>query len=49
MFICWRESGGLDLPEDQVRGSPNRGYSLSQARANFEDHEHLYDDEFQPD
>lgn len=42
--ICWWETDGLDLHDDEVRGSPNAGYSLSQARANFEDHGHMYDE-----
>jgi hypothetical protein len=41
--VCWWETDGQDLPDDAVRGAPNRGYSLAQARANFLAHGHMYD------
>ncbi|MEM9499784.1 MAG: CPCC family cysteine-rich protein [Pseudomonadota bacterium] len=41
--ICWWESDGLDLPDDEVRDNPNAGFSLSQARQNFQSHGHMYE------
>ncbi len=46
--ICWWEDDGQDGGEndpraDEVWGGPNGRYSLSAARANFEDHSHMYD------
>ena len=41
--ICWWEADGLDLFDDEVRGSPNVGYSLRQAQQNFQQHGHMYD------
>ncbi|MBO9401432.1 hypothetical protein J7412_11450 [Shimia sp. R9_3] len=41
--ICWWEADGQDLPDDEVRGSPNSGYSLRQAQANFQKQGHMYD------
>jgi len=42
--VCWWEDDGQnDENADRVHGGPNGRYSLSEARANFEDHEHMYD------
>lgn len=42
--VCWWEDDGQDDPQaDEVRGGPNKGYSLAAARKNFRDHGHMYD------
>lgn len=42
--LCYWEDDGQDDPyADDVRGGPNHGYSLSEARANFQRHLTMYD------
>ncbi|SFJ30082.1 CPCC family cysteine-rich protein [Jannaschia pohangensis] len=42
--ICWWEDDGQDdSSADQVWGGPSGKYSLSDARRNFADHQHMYD------
>ena len=44
-LVCWWEDDGQDDADaDTVAGGPNGRYSLTQARANFRDHLHMYDD-----
>lgn len=41
--ICWWEDDGQNGEDaDDVRGGPNGRYSLTNARANFADHGHMY-------
>jgi hypothetical protein len=43
-IICWWEDDGQqDKDADKVRGGPNGRYSLTDARKNFADHGHMYD------
>lgn len=44
--ICWWEDDGqTERDAADVRGGPNSHYSLSQARQNFADHGHMYDED----
>jgi hypothetical protein len=43
--ICWWEDDGQnDQDAGEVRGGPNSDYSLTDARKNFADHGHMYDE-----
>ncbi|MEO0361091.1 MAG: CPCC family cysteine-rich protein [Pseudomonadota bacterium] len=39
--ICWWEDDGTDDPDDRL--TPNHGYSLREAQANFRNHGDMYD------
>lgn len=42
--VCWWEDDGQDdATADAVWGGPNGHYSLTQARANFDAHRHMYE------
>lgn len=42
-LVCWWEDDGQDDADaDQVRGGPNKQYSLTAARQNYCTHGHMY-------
>ena len=47
--LCnWEDDGQDDPDADEVRGGPNQGYSLSEARVNFESYLIMYPPEENP-
>lgn len=43
MICFWEDDGQSDADADQPNDGPNGMYSLTQARANFRHHGHMYD------
>src|SRR5690349_351742 len=47
-LCCWEDDGQNDPYADEVRGFPNQGYSLTQARRNFHQFLVMYEPERDP-
>jgi hypothetical protein len=47
-LCCWEDDGQDDGDADEIRGGPNHGYSLTEARLNFEKYLVMYPPESDP-